>query len=60
MLKNGGGLLRRCLLDLHDNAIKPDAPASWQHTVIKVPFKSGAPQLPNNYRPIASMPALYK
>ena len=59
MLKTGGVVLRQCLLDLYNNFIKPDAPTpqSWQHTVIKVLFKSGDPQLPDNYRPMASLPS---
>ena len=35
-------------------------PAEWKYTTISVIFKSGDPQLPNNYRPISIIPLLYK
>jgi hypothetical protein len=62
MLKFGGRRLQTTLLNLFNSVLQPDAPtpSSWKHTVIKVLHKSGDRQLPNNYRPIATIPILYK
>ena len=62
MLTNGGHRLRTTLLHLYNDILKPDAPtpSTWQHTTIKVLHKSGDKQLPSNYRPIATIPLLYK
>ena len=35
-------------------------PMYWKETSMKVMFKSGDPQLPENYRPICIIPILYK
>ena len=35
-------------------------PETWRKTIIKVLYKSGDSKLPQNYRPIASIPILYK
>eukprot|EP00959_Pyramimonas_sp_CCMP1952_P422794 8856524-Pyramimonas_sp.AAC.1 len=42
--------------------LRPDSPApsSWKHTVRKIRHKSGDPMRPESYRPIASIPLLYK
>ena len=62
MLKNRGHTLRSHLLQLFNDVLSPNAtpPAEWKHTTISVIFKSGDAQLPNNYRPIAIIPLLYK
>eukprot|EP00959_Pyramimonas_sp_CCMP1952_P205669 4301053-Pyramimonas_sp.AAC.1 len=62
MLKSGGKALRYILLDLFNRILRPGTPTpkNWKHTVIKVLYKSGDPQLPQNYRPIATIPILYK
>ena len=62
MLKFGGHRLQTTLLNLFNSVLQPDAPtpSSWKHSVIKVLHKSGDRQLPNNYRPIATIPILYK
>jgi hypothetical protein len=62
MLKFGGRKLKSTLLDLYNSVLLPNAPtpSTWQHTMIKVLHKSGDRQLPNNYRPIATIPLLYK
>ena len=62
MLKAGGRPLREALLDLFNTILQPTSPTprQWQHTLIKVIYKSGDPKLPQNYRPIATIPILYK
>ena len=47
---------------MYDAIIQPSTPLpdSWHHTMIKVLHESGNPQLPQNYRPIATIPILYK
>eukprot|EP00959_Pyramimonas_sp_CCMP1952_P100666 2105790-Pyramimonas_sp.AAC.1 len=62
MLKAGGQALRSSLLALFNAILQPGAtiPAAWSHTDIKVLFKSGDPRLPENCRPIATIPLLYK
>ena len=62
MIKNGGKKFRQVLLDLYNEVTKSNAclPQQWKSTVIKVIFKSGDPQLPQNYRPISIIPLLYK
>ena len=37
-----------------------DVPSYWQKTKLKVLFKKGDPQCPDNYRPISILPILYK
>ena len=55
-------MLKQVLLDLYNNIASPTAPtpSCWKNTVIKVIHKSGSSQLPHNYRPIATIPLLYK
>jgi len=62
MLKNGGDVLKRTLLELYNEISKPMSrtPDQWKQSTIAVLFKSGDPQLPNNYRPITIIPLLYK
>ena len=62
MLKAGGTTLHLHLLRLFNDVIKPTAtpPSQWKKTTISVIYKSGDAQLPNNYRPIAIIPLLYK
>ena len=62
MLKSGGDVLHQTLLSLYNAIILPEAPPphTWQHTMIKVLHKSGDRTQPQNYRPIATIPMLYK
>ena len=62
MIKNGGPTLHTHLQQLYNDVISPTntPPAQWKQTTISVLYKSGDPQLPNNYRPIAIIPLLYK
>ena len=62
MLKYGGEHLRKAVLDLFNEVLKPqnEVPDSWRHTKLLVLFKKGDPALPKNYRPIATLPVLYK
>ena len=62
MIKSGGSVLASTLLDLYNEVIKPDAsiPETWKRSTISVIFKSGAVDLPLNYRPITIIPLLYK
>jgi len=62
MLKHGGNTLRDALLNLYNEVIQPTraTPTQWRQTQFTVIYKSGDPQLPQNYRPIAVIPLLYK
>ena len=62
MLKDGGQTLRTTLLDLYNEIVKTDAdtPYNWKQTQITVIHKSGDTSQPQNYRPIATIPLLYK
>jgi hypothetical protein len=62
MLKQGGNTIRSALLTLYNTISQPNAPSptTWHHTLIKVLHKSGDKTLPGNYRPIATIPLLYK
>ena len=62
MLKAGGPTLHSHLLRLFNDVTRPSAtpPDQWRQTTISVIYKSGDPQLSNNYRPIAIIPLLYK
>ena len=53
--------MRLVLLDLYNDIIKPTAqpPHNWKQTVSTVIFKSGDAHLPQNYRPICTIPLLY-
>jgi len=62
MIKAGGEALIAVLLDLFNQVIAQNGspPQTWRQTTITVLYKSGNPQLPQNYRPIAMIPLLYK
>ena len=62
MLKEGGDTFKRVLLETLNNILRSGSPtpSSRKHTVIKVLHKSGDPMRLENYRPIASIPMLYK
>ena len=62
MLKAGKQELNSMLLTLYNEVIQSDKlpPKAWKETIVTVLFKSGDPQLPQNYRPIAGIPLLYK
>lgn len=62
MLKHGGDCLNMAILDLFNDAIRPEAehPQDWKTTCIRVLLKSGAPSLAKNYRPISVSPIMYK
>ena len=54
--------MRTALLTLYNTISQPNAPSptGWHHTLIKVLHKAGDKALPENYRPIATIPLLYK
>ena len=62
MLKQAGTVLIELLCATFNEIIRNDAkpPGSWKRTVIKVLHKSGDARMPQNYRPIATIPLLYK
>ena len=62
LLKEGGAALHAILADVFNDILKPEmeVPKYWKETRLKVLFKKGDPQLPENYRPIAIIPILYK
>lgn len=62
MIKDGGEQLRTSLLQLYNDVIQPNAqpPSQWRQTVITILHKSGDTKQPQNYRPIAIIPLLYK
>ena len=62
MIKYGGEQLKNVLLATFNSIIEPSMPTpeTWRKTIIKVLYKSGDSKLPQNYRPIASIPILYK
>ena len=62
MLQSGGHTLKEILLQLYNTIVQPQQPPpdTWRHTLIKVLHKSGDARLPQNYRPIATIPMLYK
>ena len=62
MLKFGGERLCVVMLQEFNNIIKPSSPIpkEWSKTLIKVLHKNGDARLPQNYRPIATIPLLYK
>ena len=62
MLKNGGTTLTEILRDTFNQILQKNAalPHKWKQTVFKVLHKSGDERLPQNYRPIAIIPVLYK
>ena len=62
MIKAGGAPLEAQLLQLFNDVSRPDAipPTRWKQTVLTVLHKSGDTKQPQNYRPIAIIPLLYK
>ena len=62
MIKTGGPTLQYHLLRLYNDIILPHAepPPHWKQTTITIIHKSGDVKLPQNYRPIAIIPLLYK
>ena len=62
MLKFGGEKLCTVMLENFNDVIKPTSsiPREWSKTLIKVLHKNGDTRLPQNYRPIATIPMLYK
>ena len=62
MLKSGGLKLRDVILKCFNDIIRPDGdtPREWHKTLIKVLHKNEDMRLPQNYRPIATIPLLYK
>ena len=62
MIKKGGSDLRTEILDLFNDILDPQAvpPDSWKKTRLTVIFKKGDSKAVKNYRPIASIPILYK
>ena len=62
MVKSGGTQLHKHLLRLYNDITKPHAepPMQWKQTTITIIHKSGDMALPQNYRPIAVIPLLYK
>lgn len=54
--------MRGILAVLFSDILKPgsNVPSYWKQTRLKVLFKQGDPQMPENYRPISILPILYK
>ena len=61
-LKASGEPMRKVVADVFSDLLKPPAevPNYWRETRLKVIFKKGDPQNPENYRPICILPILYK
>ena len=62
LLKDGGIAIREILAQVFTDILNPESsiPSYWKQTRLKVLFKQGDPQMPNNYRPISILPILYK
>ena len=62
MVKINSHELRLVLLDLYNAILTPTTtpPATWKQSMITVLYKSGDASLPQNYRPICTIPLLYK
>ena len=61
MVKDGCEELWVCILDLFNDVLGGRLPPDdWRRTKLIVIFKKGDPLLPQNYRPIAILPILYK
>ena len=62
LLKESSDHFLELIATIFTDVLDPNAevPAAWQETQIKVLFKKGEPTLPENYRPIAIIRALYK
>ena len=62
MLKDGSRNLREATLEIFNDVMMMNAgaPSAWKKTKLVVIFKKGSPKLPENYRPIAILPIMYK
>jgi hypothetical protein len=62
LLKDAGATLLEILAELFTEILQPGArvPEYWKKTRLKLLFKKGDTQLPDNYRPIAMIPIMYK
>ena len=62
ILKDGSASLVLALVDLFNDILSSrlQPPAEWKRTKLVVIFKKGDPKLVSNYRPLASIPILYK
>eukprot|EP00973_Karenia_brevis_P049104 6811177-Karenia_brevis.AAC.1 len=62
LIKSSGEPMRMLILELYNAVLqmKGDPPKTWRTLCISVLFKSGDPQEPGNYRPIAIISVLYK
>ncbi len=62
VLNFAGPVLIKCICSLFNEVLKPNAPVrqEWREACLSLIFKSGTPSLPENYRPIAIIPILYK
>ena len=62
LLKQSGDAFLGVVAGVFTDVLKPGAavPEYWKDTQLKVLFKKGDPTLPDNYRPIAVIPILYK
>ena len=62
LFKEGGDILGQMILKLFNDILIEGAnpPDAWRQTRLIIIFKKGNPQLPQNYRPIALIPIMYK
>ena len=62
LLKHSGDDFLEIVAQVFTDILDPasDIPEYWKQTRLKVLFKKGDPQLPDNYRPISILPILYK
>ena len=62
LLKGGGQIFVQLIADVFTDVLQPktDVPSYWKETRLKVLFKKGDPTLPENYRPTAVIPPIYK
>ena len=62
LLQCGGEELFELIAEIFTDVLQPQAevPSNWKETRLKVRMKKGDAQLPENYRPIAIIPILYK
>ena len=62
LLKHSSDKFIQLVADVFTDLLKPDAqiPSQWKSTCLKVLFKKGDAKMPENYRPIAVIPILYK
>ena len=62
MVKSGSTKLHQCILCVFNSILAREAlpPKQWKETQIKVIFKKGDKDMPQNYRPISILPILYK